>query len=122
MDLPAYAMIPELKELLPSEPPRLRGIRLMALEDPFEEDEMFSSYCGQDVLYVHTRCGQCHFDGEDNYEYFKMDEWEQELDELFLNAQNDSFDCTYRDTFIKVPEDKMERYKALLEQFRKEMK
>lgn len=116
MDLGAYILIDELEALLPSKPPRLRGIRLMRFEEPID-NYLFDSFCGKDVIYIHTRCGQCHFDGNDNYEAFEMDKWEDELGDLFLAAENDEFDCTYRDTYIAVPEDKLGLYQKLLEVF-----
>jgi hypothetical protein len=120
MDLWAYSLKDKLVELLPSEPPRLRGIRLMILEKPTgsSELELYDSFCGKDVIYIHTRCGQCHYDGDDNYEAFGMDIWEDELGEDMIAAENDDFDCTYRDTYIRVPNESLELYYKLVEEIK----
>ena len=116
MDVGAYILKDLLVNLLPSEPPRLRGIRLMKLEEPNSGLSIFDSHCGKDLIYIHTRCGQCNFDCDDNYKHFGMDKWEKELGDLFLEANNDDFDCTYRDTYIKVPEGKEKEYKEALDE------
>lgn len=121
MDLYAYTRIEDLKELLPSEPPRLRGIRLMATEEPVEDPESlqaktFNKYVGKDVIYIHTRCGACFGDysSDSNYVTCGLKDWEEENKDLVLDSINDDFDCTYRDTYIMVSEDKRELYEKLL--------
>lgn len=85
-------------------PPRPRGYRLMKVTEPeFEFDdyqmEIFNEYCGKDVIYIHTRCGKCEDGGPDsNYYYFGMDEYEDQP--LFLEGIDDTFDCTYRDSYF----------------------
>ena len=70
MDLGAFLLINSLKGLLPSKPPRLRGLRLMKLEDKIEQTspqyEMFNKYAGTDTLYIHTRCGGDYYTNEEN--------------------------------------------------------
>lgn len=124
MDLYAFMFNDALKELLPSEPPRLRGIRLMKIQDEIDDDssssssaELFNSFCGKDVIYIHTRCGQCYFSSDDNYIAFGMDEWESENNAI--GAANDPYDCTYRDTYIEVTEDKKSLYDKILADFDK---
>lgn len=111
MDLYAYYRKNDFQELLPSIPPRLRGIRLMKIETPFEnggfQTEIFNEYVGRDVIYIHTRCGG------NNYVDCGMDEWEKEVGAL--EGVDDEEDCTYRDTYITVPEDKWELYQQILE-------
>lgn len=121
MDLYAYTRIEDLKELLPSEPPRLRGIRLMSTEEPVEYPESlqaktFNKYVGKDVIYIHTRCGACFGDdnSDSNYVACGLKDWEEENKDLVLDSINDNFDCTYRDTYIMVSEDKRELYEKLL--------
>jgi hypothetical protein len=118
MDLGAFLLINSLKGLLPSEPPRLRGLRLMKLEDKIEEEtspqyEMFNKYAGTDTLYIHTRCGG------DNYTYFEMDKWEK--DNKVLDGVDDEFDITYRDSYIAIPKDKMEDYQKILIESQKDL-
>ena len=69
MDLYAYALKDFLKDLLPSQPPRLRGIRLMKIEETTDDGKVHNKYIGQDVIYIHTRCGG------NNYKPCGMDEW-----------------------------------------------
>lgn len=122
MDLYAYARIGDWSDLLPSTPPRPRGIRLMKIEISTNgELPTFDSFVGQDVIYVHTRCGECGGGEDSNYVSFGMDEWEESLGDLLLASEDESFDCTYRDTYMKVPEDKMELYNKFLEAFAKEV-
>lgn len=79
--------------------PRLRGVRFMKLETPYDEetyqDEVFNSHCGKDVIYIHTRCGG------GNYEYCEADKWENS-NPLFLESVDDDFDCTYRDHYFEA--------------------
>jgi len=121
MDLYAYTRIEDLKELLPSEPPRLGGIRLMSTEEPVEYPESlraktFNKYVGKDVIYIHTRCGARFGDdnSDSNYVTCGLKDWEEENKDLVLDSINDDVDCTYRDTYIMVSEDKRELYEKLL--------
>ena len=80
--------------------PRLRGVRFMKLESPETneytyQDELFNSYCGKDVIFIHTRCGGC------NYEDFEADKWEND-NPLFLTGVDDCYDETYRDHYFKA--------------------
>lgn len=100
--------------------PRLRGVRFMKIYDTKEFDngdwsDMFLSYCGQDVVYIHTRCGDCGmgFDDEDsNYVYCGGKEWEEQHKDLFLSHETDDDDCTYCSHYFKAIVD--EEYKAIL--------
>lgn len=106
--------------------PRFRGARLMKLEDKVEDkpnidvtdmfgvdeevnysevNEMFNKYVGQDVIYIHTRCGDCGmgYDNEDsNYVYFKAKDWEEKHKDLFLGHITDPFDKTYCTHYFKA--------------------
>lgn len=82
-------------------PPRLRGIRLMKYEKKGfagngREGAMWDSFCGEDVVYVHTRCGAS------NYEYFEADKWEEANAGTFLGSIDDEYDCTYRDHYFRA--------------------
>ena len=111
MDLQAF-MIGEDKDIMSyvnkhyGEIPRLRGVRFMKLETPCG-DSVFDSYCGKDVVYIHTRCGG------DNYEYFEADEWENN-NPLFLEGVDDDFDCTYRDHYFEAVVD--DEYNSIINQ------
>ena len=125
MDLGAYTQIGLLEELLPSQPPRIRGLRLMRFEEEYVDDsaqgDMFNSFLGQDILYIHTRCGSCGDDYDPDYNYIScgLRDWEEAHADLLVGSINDDFDCTYRDTYITIPADKQELYnkmvKAILE-------
>ena len=99
---------------------RLRGVRFMKIYDmkEFENDDWtdrFRSYCGQDVIYIHTRCGDCDmgFDDEDsNYIYCGGKEWEEQNKELFLSHETDNYDSTYCTHYFKAIVD--EEYNAIL--------
>ena len=104
MNLGAYFLINTLgdyvQEVCGELPPRLRGLRLMKVETgedfdaidlTYESTKEFAERCGQDYIYLHTRCGGA------NYEYFEMDKWEEEHGAVGFN---DNFDSTYRDTYI----------------------
>jgi len=122
MDLGAYML--GQHELLKAyvdehygEVPRFRGVRFMKyekLDDPDDEQErMFASHCGEDVVYIHTRCGGS------NYEYFEADMWEAGHD-TFIESMDDAFDCTYRDHYFRaVPGDD---YDAICAQFEEALK
>lgn len=123
--------------------PRIRGIRFMKLEekvtnkpnvdvtDLFEEInsytdysgsiEKFNKYVGQDVIYIHTRCGNCglsYDDNNSNYVSCGAKTWEQKYKNLFLEHITDPFDSTYcthyfkaviDDDYIKIVGDKNEK-------------
>ena len=117
MDLYAYMLMPKLEEYVKKVcgelPPRMRGIRLMKVESAddfdaidltYESTREFAERCGQDYIYLHTRCGGA------NYEHFEMDRWEEEHGAVGFT---DSFDSTYRDTYIPAVID--DEYNALIE-------
>lgn len=123
MDLGAYVNIDALEEYVAKhygEVPRLRGIRFMEAEEPDENPgtrqmEVYNSYCGKPVVYVHTRCGSaCWGDGDPdaNYMYCGGKEFDERNSELLLDSLNDEWDGTYRDHYLKAIED--DEYKALL--------
>lgn len=96
--------------------PRIRAVRFMELEWPLETEqsdiEMFNKYCWQKVINIHTRCWG------NNYESCWWKEWEDELKKkwLFIDWHDECFDNTYRDTYVKIKEDK--EYKNLLQKVR----
>lgn len=118
--------------------PRYRGVRLMRLEDKVEskpnidvtdmyelEDkeeydysgniDMFNKYVGQDVIYIHTRCGDCGLDYDDkdsNYVACGAKDWEEKHKDLFLDHITDAFDSTYCTHYFKAVID--EDYKELV--------
>ena len=119
--------------------PRMRGVRFMKIEervsdkpnmdvtDLFEIEsenfadyteaiKMFNKYVGQDVIYIHTRCGDCHlgYDNENsNYVSCGAKEWEEEHKDLFLEHITDPFDSTYCTHYFKAVID--DDYKDILE-------
>ena len=123
MDLQAY-MISKDNDIMSyinkhySGIPRLRGIRFMKLESPETneytyQDELFNSYCGEDVIFIHTRCGGC------NYEDFEADKWEND-NPLFLTGVDDCYDKTYRDHYFKAVID--DDYKNIINNLLKEIR
>jgi hypothetical protein len=95
------------------EVPRIRGVRFMKLEKPVPNEEkspqidMFNKYCGQDVVYIHTRCGDCSMSlgfksKNSNYFTFGAKAWEERNKKLFLDHITDEFDCTYCDHYFKA--------------------
>lgn len=109
--------------------PRCRGVRLMKIETPVEEGDhavvdvndilgspidnsyytgqnyLFNKYAGQDVIYIHTRCGDCGmgYDDEDsNYVSCGAKDWEENNHEVFLDHITDSFDSTYCTHYFKA--------------------
>lgn len=110
MDLGAYAKIDLYKNYVNrnyGNPPRLRGIRLMKIEKPEEHSgsrqmNLYNSYCGQDVVYIHTRCGGDEYDEDSNYCSFGADVWEGSNYDTFLESINDEMDFTYRDHYFKA--------------------
>lgn len=123
MDLGAYANIPTLGSYVAKhygKVPRLRGIRLMKLEKPTgergEQMQVFDGYCGQDVIYIHTRCGSAYWGDEDpeaNYISCGGKEWEGANSDTFIESLNDEWDGTYRDHYLKAVIDN--EYRQLLE-------
>ena len=93
------------------EVPRMRGVRFMKLEKPVPNEEkspqidMFNKYCGQDVVYIHARCGDCggSFDNKSsNYIVYGAKAWEKKNKKLFLDHITDEFDSTYCDHYFKA--------------------
>ena len=91
--------------------PRMRGVRFMKIEKPVPNEEkspqvdMFNKYCGQDVIYIHTRCGDCGrgFKSKDsNYVSCGAKDWEEKNKELFIEHISDEFDNTYCDHYFKA--------------------
>lgn len=106
--------------------PRMRGVRFMKLEeivqgkpnydvtdmfkeknniDYTENTNMFNKYVGQDVIYIHTRCGNCdtsYDDKTNNYNYYGAREWEEKYSDLFLEHITDAFDSTYCTHYFKA--------------------
>lgn len=113
MDLSAYAISRD--EMIMSyinkhygEVPRLRGVRFMKVENPYDgkgyleyQDDAFNSYCGKDVIFIHTRCGGERNWEESNYVYFGADKWE-EGNPLFIEGVTDEYDATYRDHYFEA--------------------
>lgn len=124
MDLGAYCKIGTMGHYVVEnygEVPRLRGIRLMKLEDKTGEDgtqmEMFDSMCGKDVVYIHTRCGSCGCGDDDpdtNYIACGGKEFDERNADRFIASINDEFDGTYRDHYFKAVVN--DEYKRLLEE------
>ena len=134
MDLYAYSLtgVPEINNYIEKhygDVPRLRGVRFMAVEkkvDTAEVDdegelqyEMFNRYVGEDVIFIHTRCGDCGLgfgDSDSNYVYCGGKEWEEKHKDLFLNHHSDGYDPTYCDHYFKAVVD--DEYKAILNMFK----
>lgn len=112
MDLKAYVISTD--ELISSyvekhygDVPRLRGISLMKFERPGyagngPEGEVWNRHCGEDVVYIHTRCGSCHTGDEGNYSYFGADKWEESNSDTFIESVDEDFDSTYRSHYFKA--------------------
>lgn len=123
MDIGAYIEIPTLENYVNKhygEVPRLRGIRLMKLEEKSGEYgsqiEMFDSHCGEDVIYIHTRCGSAYWGDDDpdaNYIGCGGKDWEESNPDTFIESINDEWDGTYRDHYFKAVID--DEYKQLIE-------
>lgn len=120
--------------------PRCRGVRLMAIENKAEdkpnvdvtdlfdigekynydeETRIFNKYVGQDVIYIHTRCGNCDFGYDDensNYISCGAKDWEEKNKDLFLEHITDEFDSTYCTHYFKAVIN--DEYKELLNEFR----
>ena len=113
MDLKAYCQIGDLEKYVVDhygEPPRLRGISLMKFEKSGyagdgPEGRAWDSHCGEDVIYIHTRCGSASWgdgDPEANYMYFGADKWEESNPDTFIESVNEDFDGTYRSHYFKA--------------------
>ena len=142
MDMIAYrnGNIDSLKDYLSKyygDIPRFRGARLMKLEEKVEDkpnidvtdmfgvdeevdysevNEMFNKYVGQDVIYIHTRCGDCNLGYDDensNYVYCGAKDWEEKYKDLYLEHITDPFDSTYCTHYFKAIID--DDYKELIE-------
>ena len=129
MDLGAYAIgsAPNVSEYLSQhflDIPRFRGARFMKVEvaqgeKGSDQMDIFNRYCGQDVIYIHTRCGHGGYgwkDPESNYIACGAEDWEASLKDSFLEHCVDEFDPTYCDHYFKAdPSDA--QYLAILEFF-----
>lgn len=115
MDLKAYANTYDKKlsnyiEKNYGEIPRCRGYELMRLVEKYgndsdEQTSLYDSFVGQDVIYIHTRCGDCGLGYEDegsNYVYCGAKEWEKMYKDLFIAHCTDEFDSTYCDHYFKA--------------------
>lgn len=121
MDIYAYLqaqdeMIDKYLEENYGEIPRFRGARFMKVESPVElgecdnqlydkEFEVYNKYAGQDVIYIHTRCGDCGMGYEDehsNYVYCGAKDWEEKFSNLFLEHITEDFDSTYCTHYFKA--------------------
>lgn len=115
MDLRAYAntyskKLSDYIEKNYGEIPRCRGYELMKLVEKYENDSdeqtsLYNSFVGQDVIYIHTRCGDCGLgceDEESNYVYCGAKEWEKKYKDLFIAHYTDEFDSTYCDHYFKA--------------------
>lgn len=118
MDLGAYFNIGLLREYAEScygFIPRLRGIRLMRVEQPSNERgeqlKLFDSMCGKHVVYIHTRCGA------NNYRDCGGEDFERRNDDAFIAAIDDECDPTYRDHYFEAVVN--DEYKRLLDELAK---
>lgn len=126
MDLKAFANTYDDKlakyiEKNYGEIPRCRGYELMKIsqkytDDSDEQTHLYNSFVGQDIIYIHTRCGDCgrgYGDEDSNYVYCGAKEWEEKYKDLFITHYTDSFDSTYCDHYFKAIID--DDYKELIE-------
>lgn len=104
--------------------PRLRGVRFMRYETPDScegdgpQATLWKTYCGQDVIYIHTRCGGGYdeTDPDSNYIACGGKEWEEAHKNLFIYSVDDECDCTYRDHyFTAVIDDNYDKICQLIE-------
>lgn len=102
-------------------PPRERGALLMRFEEPTDnpcdiQEELFNSFCGKDVVFIHTRCGGCgnECDEDSNYQACGGREWEERNQDTFIAHITDLFDSTYMDHYFKAVLD--DEYEALLKE------
>lgn len=89
--------------------PRCRGVRFMKIEEPWGDDDaeskLHDKYVGTDTIYIHTRCGNCgrDYDDEDsNYVYCGAKEWEEQNKDTFLEHITEEFDKTYCTHYFKA--------------------
>lgn len=110
MDLGAYiqiGMYGDYATAVYGEVPRLRGIRMMRLERLVEnpdcmQERVFNGFVGQDVVYIHTRCGGDSNDQDSNYVYCGGKEFDERNAEYLLASLTDEFDGTYRDHYLRA--------------------
>lgn len=125
MNLYAYAMgtMDEVWDYIEKhygEVPRFRGALFMKTQEPSEDadspqDTLFNSFCGKDVIFIHTRCGDCEMgydDADSNYVAYGCAEWEESLGDLFIDHITDEYDSTYCDHYVAAVPGK--DYDALL--------
>lgn len=124
MDLRAFAntyneRLSDYIEKNYGEIPRCRGYELMRLVEKYgndsEQTSLYDSFVGQDVIYIHTRCGDCglgYEDEESNYVYCGAKDWEEKYKDLFIAHCTDEFDSTYCDHYFKAVID--DEYKELI--------
>ena len=90
------------------EVPRFRGALFMKMMEPSEDassqqDILFNSLCGKDVIFIHTRCGDCgmgYDDADSNYVACGGAAWEKSLGDLFIDHITDEYDSTYCDHYV----------------------
>lgn len=118
MDLGAYFNIGILREYVEGcygFIPRLRGIRLMAVEQPTHDEgeqlKLFDSMCGKHVVYIHTRCGA------NNYRDCGGEDFERRNADALIAAIDDECDPTYRDHYFEAVVN--DEYKRLLDELAK---
>lgn len=122
MDLGAFMQIGIYESYVTSafgEVPRLRGIRLMRLEKLVEnpgcmQERIFNQFVGQDVVYIHTRCGGSASNHDSNYVCCGGKEFEDRNADNLILALNDEFDGTYRDHYLRAVVN--DDYLALIEE------
>lgn len=108
------------------EVPRNRGILFMRTEEKIpsprgREERMFNKYAGQDVVYIHTRCGHCgkgYKNSESNYVYYGAKDWEENHKDLFLSHANEKYDKTYCTPYFKAVVD--DDYNEIIESLKGE--
>lgn len=115
------------------EVPRNRGIRFMKVETPYSEElikkypstkyiaKMFNKYVGQDVIYIHTRCGNCglgYKNPRSNYISCGAKKWEEQNKDKFLEHITDSFDKTYCTHYFEAVIN--DDYKEIIEMLKEE--
>lgn len=125
MDLEAYLNILTLDGYVSKhygKTPRPRGIRLMKLEKMIEPEEnyqesMFNKHCGEDVIYIHTRCGAYGHEKDPDCNYISCGgkNWEESNPDTFIESTDDAWDPAYRDHYFKAVVD--DEYKKILEEY-----
>ena len=105
MDIFAYMLserepVPEYLNANYGPVPRFRGIRFMKYETPDcckdmgLQSDVWARMCGNDIIYIHTRCGG------DNYIDCGGKEWEEAHRDTFITSVDDEIDGTYRDHYF----------------------